>query len=292
MRDYREAKVMAQTLRESLAIKDLAISHSESLEFVSKMLGLPDWNTLSAKIQGERNGAASSQNNADSFGMSTDERSQKLAEQAAPRTAIPFASQRFDKFVGYYQLDPGTLFKVYREGGRFFSQITGQGPVEIYPESEEKFFATVVKAQISFIINSRDQVTDLILHQNGFERPWKRIDKKTAERLINTLEGRIKNNLPDAGTEKALRRFINGIISGNPNYDEMGSEQAQAIRDQLSHLQPFIGEKGGITSIRFIGVQDNGDDIYHVEYERRLFRWTIGLDSDGKIARSWVMSGG
>ncbi|MVA27259.1 glyoxalase superfamily protein (plasmid) [Agrobacterium vitis] len=233
MRDYREAKVMARTLRDSLAIKDLTISHSESLELVSKMLGLPDWNTLSAKIQGERNGAASNQNNADSLGISTDERSQKLAEQSAPRTAIPFASQRFDKFVGYYQLEPGILFKIYREGGRFFSQITGQAPIEIFAESDKKFFTTVVHAQVSFITNSRDQVTELILHQDGFERHWKRIDKKTADQLITALERRIKNNLPGAGTEDALRRFIDGITSGNPNYDEMASEQAQAIRDQL-----------------------------------------------------------
>jgi hypothetical protein len=143
--------------------------------------------------------------------------------------------------VGYYQLEPGVLFKIYRDGERFFSQITGQGPVEIHPESEVKFFTTVVDAQTSFITNSRDRVTDLILHQNGFERPWQRIDKKAAERLITTLERRIKNNLPEAGTEKALRRFIDGITSGNPNYDEMASEQAQAIRDQLSSLQPFIG---------------------------------------------------
>lgn len=292
MRDYREAKVMAQTLRDSLAIKDLTISHSESLELVSKMLGLPDWNTLSAQIQGERNGAASSQNNADSSGIATDLSSQKLSDQTAPRTAIPFASQRFDKFAGYYQLEPGILFKIYREGGRFFSQITGQAPIEIFAESEEKFFTTVVAAQISFITNSHDQVTDLIVHQNGLETPWKRIDEKTAERLTTTLERRIKSNLPEAGTEKALRRFIDGITSGNPNYDEMDSEQAQAIRDQLSGLQPFIGKEGAIKSIRFIGVQDNGDDTYHVEHEKRLFRWTIGLDSDGKIERSWVTSGG
>jgi len=292
MRDYREAKIMAQTLRESLAAKDLVVSHSESLELVSKMLGLPDWNTLSAKIQGERNGAAPRQNSSDSLENSTDERSRKLAEQAAPRKAVPLASERFDKFVGYYQQDPGTLFKIYRNAKRFFCQITGQGPVEIYPESDVKFFTTVVDAQISFITNSRGQVTDLILHQDGFERPWKRIDRKNAKRLISTLEGRIKNNLPDSRTEKALRRFIEGIVSGDPHYDEMGPEQAQAIRDQLSHLQPFIGEKGQITSMRFVGVQDNGDDTYHVEHERRLFRWTIGLGSDGKIERSWVTSGG
>jgi len=42
MRDFRDAKTMAQTLRESLTTKSVTISHSESLELVSRMFGLAD----------------------------------------------------------------------------------------------------------------------------------------------------------------------------------------------------------------------------------------------------------
>jgi ATP-dependent Lon protease len=52
MRDFRDAKSMAQTLREALGAKQISITHSESLEIVAKMLGLGDWNTLSALIKG------------------------------------------------------------------------------------------------------------------------------------------------------------------------------------------------------------------------------------------------
>jgi ATP-dependent Lon protease len=54
MRDFRDAKTMAQTLRESLSTKAVTISHSESLELVSRMLGVTDWNTLSALLQTDR----------------------------------------------------------------------------------------------------------------------------------------------------------------------------------------------------------------------------------------------
>jgi ATP-dependent Lon protease len=47
---------MAQTLRASLTAKTVTISHSESLELVSKMFGVADWNTLSARIQAGREG--------------------------------------------------------------------------------------------------------------------------------------------------------------------------------------------------------------------------------------------
>ena len=53
MRDYRNAKVMAQTLRDDLSAKSLTLSHSESLELVAHMFGLRDWNVLAAKIDVE-----------------------------------------------------------------------------------------------------------------------------------------------------------------------------------------------------------------------------------------------
>jgi ATP-dependent Lon protease len=51
MRDFRDAKAMAHSLREALKAKSVSLSHSESLELVARTLGLPDWNHLAAQIQ-------------------------------------------------------------------------------------------------------------------------------------------------------------------------------------------------------------------------------------------------
>jgi len=51
MRDFRDAKAMAHSLREALKAKSVSLTHSESLELVAKALGFPDWNFLAAKIQ-------------------------------------------------------------------------------------------------------------------------------------------------------------------------------------------------------------------------------------------------
>jgi ATP-dependent Lon protease len=51
MRDFRDAKTMAQTLRQALKAKSVSLTHSESLELVAKTFGFPDWNFLAAKIQ-------------------------------------------------------------------------------------------------------------------------------------------------------------------------------------------------------------------------------------------------
>jgi hypothetical protein len=51
MRDFRDAKAMAQTARAALAAKGLKITISESLELIAKAFGVTDWNTLSAAIK-------------------------------------------------------------------------------------------------------------------------------------------------------------------------------------------------------------------------------------------------
>jgi hypothetical protein len=50
MRDFRDAKVMAHSLRDALKTKAMEITHSESLELIAKTFGYENWNILSAKI--------------------------------------------------------------------------------------------------------------------------------------------------------------------------------------------------------------------------------------------------
>lgn len=51
MRDYRDAKIMAHTLRDALAAKHCKITVGESLELIARLFGVGDWNTLSALIK-------------------------------------------------------------------------------------------------------------------------------------------------------------------------------------------------------------------------------------------------
>ncbi len=51
MRDFRDAKAMAQTLRDALKTRSVSLTHSESLELIARTLGFADWNVLAAKIQ-------------------------------------------------------------------------------------------------------------------------------------------------------------------------------------------------------------------------------------------------
>lgn len=50
MRTYQQAKAMAKSLRESLAAKNVSLSHSECLEIVARQFGFGNWNVLAAKL--------------------------------------------------------------------------------------------------------------------------------------------------------------------------------------------------------------------------------------------------
>src|SRR5215470_17668102 len=57
MRDFRDAKAMAHTLRDALKAKAVETTHSECLELIAKAFGHENWNILSAKIDAARSGA-------------------------------------------------------------------------------------------------------------------------------------------------------------------------------------------------------------------------------------------
>jgi ATP-dependent Lon protease len=91
MRDFRDAKAMAQTLREALAAKSVTISHSESLELIAKALGTDDWNTLSASITHEKGEASTRRSTKDG----------PLTLPAFPiRDLVPFPAMQFPLFIG------------------------------------------------------------------------------------------------------------------------------------------------------------------------------------------------
>jgi hypothetical protein len=86
MRDFRDAKAMAHTLRAALATKGLNVTVSQSLELIAEAFGVADWNTLSAAIRGE---AAGSRNNAHSPQFPT----------TATMRALAYARQRKHQYA-------------------------------------------------------------------------------------------------------------------------------------------------------------------------------------------------
>jgi hypothetical protein len=95
-------------------------------------------------------------------------------DKPAP-VAVTVDPASYEAFVGEYELAPGFVLTVTREGDRLMTQATGQGKVEVFPSAPTEFFLKVVDAQISFVKNAEGKVTSLVLHQGGRDMPAKKI---------------------------------------------------------------------------------------------------------------------
>jgi CubicO group peptidase (beta-lactamase class C family) len=94
----------------------------------------------------------------------------------APHTVAQVDPRRFDAYVGKYELAPGFIITMTREGDSLMSQATGQGKFELFPESETKFFAKVTELTVSFVTGADGKVTHFILTQGGREQLAKKIE--------------------------------------------------------------------------------------------------------------------
>ncbi|MGZ5487806.1 MAG: serine hydrolase [Candidatus Aminicenantales bacterium] len=93
----------------------------------------------------------------------------------APRKEAAVDPKLYDRLTGDYELAPEFIITILRRGGKLISQATGQSEVELFPESETRFFLKVVDAQIDFVLDAEGQATGLVLHQGGQNLPAKKI---------------------------------------------------------------------------------------------------------------------
>ncbi len=75
------------------------------------------------------------------------------------------------EYAGTYALSPSFKITVTVEKGRLMVQATGQGKIPVFPTSDTEFFCKVVDARITFERDADGKVRQLVLHQNGQDRP-------------------------------------------------------------------------------------------------------------------------
>jgi D-alanyl-D-alanine carboxypeptidase len=93
----------------------------------------------------------------------------------AARREVAIDPKLYDRLAGEYELAPQFTLTILRRGDKLISQATGQAEVELFPESETRFFLKVVDAQVDFVVDASGAVTGLVLHQGGQDLPAKKI---------------------------------------------------------------------------------------------------------------------
>jgi CubicO group peptidase (beta-lactamase class C family) len=193
------------------------------------------------------------------------------------------------RYAGAYKMDPPVsgIMMITAQGGALTSQLTGQAPIPLLPQSETIFFAQVVNAQIEFPPTpAGGHAAQITLHQNGQNLNGTRLDDAESRSLLEaaaTTTQRIKDQTADPGSQAALRRLIEEIRTGKPDYSRMSDPFAAATRQQLSQIQAALVQLGAVQTVTFKGVGPAGNDIYQVKFENGLMEYRIGVSAGGRI---------
>ena len=82
-----------------------------------------------------------------------------------------------ETYIGKYELVPGFVITVTKEGSQLKTQATGQPVFDIFPKTENEFYLKVVNAQLMFHKNEAGKVDSVTLFQGGRETTGKRVEE-------------------------------------------------------------------------------------------------------------------
>jgi hypothetical protein len=194
--------------------------------------------------------------------------------------------EQYDQVIGSYRIGPNFTLTVMRDGDRLVSQVTGQGPVETFPEGNHDYFIKVVDAQIRFETNDQGRVSRLILHQNGQDTPATRLDDAVARPIAEALianNKRVRDQTPAPNSESTLLRLIGEVAAGTPNYEQITPALAELMRSQQDAMKSLLTKLGPVQSVSFKSVRPSGADVYDVTFVNGAVQCQLGFQADGKI---------
>jgi hypothetical protein len=90
---------------------------------------------------------------------------------------------------------------------------------------------------------------------------------------------------PMSGSEQALRRYIDALRRGEPNYDDMTPQVARYTRQEQVLNQAILARLGALRAMSFRTVTVNGADVYFVHFANGSAEWRIRLVKQGRIGR-------
>lgn len=84
-------------------------------------------------------------------------------------------AKTYDAYPGEYEVSPTFMVKIFKEGDKLMTQATGQPAIELFPQSEDKFYLKVVSATVTFTRDDKGAVSGLIIRQSGRDMPAKKV---------------------------------------------------------------------------------------------------------------------
>ena len=106
--------------------------------------------------------------------------------------------------------------------------------------------------------------------------------KKRAE-IQADIDQRFKAQAASPGSEAAVRRLIEELRAGKPDYERMSSAQARETRRQVRQHEATVAKLGVLQSLTFKGVGPAGPNIYLATFEKGSLEWRVWMNLDGSV---------
>jgi len=91
-------------------------------------------------------------------------------------------------------------------------------------------------------------------------------------------------------TEAPLRRLVESLVAGKPDYQDMTPKFASVVQKQPA-LQTGLASLGPVQSVTFLGTGADGVDSYTVVQQNGAMHWRIALNNAGMISGAVVTNG-
>ena len=76
--------------------------------------------------------------------------------------------------MGQYEIETGMVLEVIKEDNRLWAKL-GEQKMELFPESETKYFIKGAPVRVTFIKDDRGAVTQVLIHTDRGEMRGKKI---------------------------------------------------------------------------------------------------------------------
>ncbi len=94
--------------------------------------------------------------------------------QVTPRKfekTLVVAAEVIERLVGKYQLAPGVEITIFDNDSRLMAQLTNQGPLQVFPDSDTVWNYHDVEAKLEFELPEQGPAKKVTLFQNGLTMP-------------------------------------------------------------------------------------------------------------------------
>jgi hypothetical protein len=197
----------------------------------------------------------------------------------------------FDRYAGYYELNPLRALAVMRVDDRLVLRETGRLKFEVTGDGDGKFAARNTGASVTFVADAETPATALELREPGAKvRRAARIDANRAQaienafaRWIATASGRFRDQAPADGSRAAVLWAIGDLQRDDPSYARMSPHLADSVRRQFATLHAMMTTLGAVDQVFFRGVGPGGYDIYGAKFASGIGEFRILVGSEGYI---------